>query len=66
MVKIADTEQVDFKMTDFYNINVIYEVNDVDVEDDVNNNRRHLNESCNFYLNGILSNVSYNNFQKKD
>lgn len=66
MVKISDAELVDFKMTDFYNINVVYEIEEVDVDADINNNRKHLNENCNFYFNGILANVSYNNFQKKD
>ena len=51
-----------FKMTDFYSINTTYEL---DESPDLNEYMKILNE-CNFYLNGILTNIPYNNFQKKD
>ena len=58
MVKIEDAEVIeDFEMTNYYNIKVAY-------EKDENNETQKI--WFNFYLNGILANVSYNNFQKKD
>ena len=58
MVKIEDAEVIeDFEMTNYYNIKVAY-------ENDENNETQKI--WFNFYLNGILANVSYNNFQKKD
>lgn len=66
IVKIADAEPVDFEMTDFYNINVAYNTIEINEKEDAENNIKHLNENYNFYLNGILANISYNNFQKKD
>ena len=63
IVKIDDTElNESFKMTDFYSINTKYEI---DESPDLNESMKLLNE-CNFYLNGILTNISYNNFQKKE
>ena len=50
-----------FRMTDFYSISATYEIG----EPAMGPSMKTLNE-CNFYLNGVLSNVSYNNFQKKD
>lgn len=59
MIKIEDAEEVtDFELTDFYNIKIAYE-KDVETYDD-----RKI--WFNFYINGILANVSYNNFQIKD
>jgi hypothetical protein len=59
MVKIEDaTEVPDFEMTNYYNIKVAYE------RDEDNFDERKI--WFNFYLNGILANVSYNNFQKKE
>jgi hypothetical protein len=59
MIKIEDAEEVkDFKLTDFYNIKIAYE-KDIETFDD-----RKI--WFNFYINGILANVSYNNFQIKD
>ena len=58
LVKIEDAEVIeDFKMTNYYNIKVAY-------EKDENNETQKI--WFNFYLNKILANVSYNNFQKKD
>ena len=51
-----------FKMTDFYNIATTYEVEE---SPELNEYSKILNE-CNFYLNGVLTNISYNNFQKKE
>lgn len=68
IAKIADAELVeDFQMTDFYNINVAYDQVKLDIvegtpEEEV---RKKINESYNFYLNGVLANISYNNFKKK-
>lgn len=63
IAKIDDTElNESFKMTDFYSISTKYEV---DESPDLNESMKLLNE-CNFYLNGILTNISYNNFQKKE
>lgn len=62
IVKILDPELVpDFEMTDFYNIITIYN----SVEQNEHSNKKSTGD-YNFYLNGILSSVSYNNFQKKD
>lgn len=59
MVRIEDSEEIsDFKLTDFYNIKIAYE-KDIENFDD-----RKI--WFNFYINGILANVSYNNFQIKD
>jgi hypothetical protein len=59
MIRIEDAEEVtDFELTDFYNIKIAYE-KDVETYDD-----RKI--WFNFYINGILANVSYNNFQIKD
>lgn len=59
MVRIEDAEEVtDFELTDFYNIKIAYE-KDVETYDD-----RKI--WFNFYINGILANVSYNNFQIKE
>lgn len=59
MVKIEDSEEVlDFKLTEFYNIKIAYE-KDMEYADE-----RKI--WFNFYINGILANVSYNNFQIKD
>lgn len=59
MVKIEDSEEVkDFTLTDYYNIKIAYER---DVE-----NFEEKTIWFNFYLNGVLANVSYNNFQIKD
>lgn len=58
MVKIEDAEEVEFEMTNYYNIKIAYE------RDEDNYDERKI--WFNFYLNGILANVSYNNFQKKD
>ena len=63
IVKIEDAELVeDFTMTDFYNMNAVY---NVDLNIDLNEYQKRLND-YNFYLNGILANISYNNFQKKE
>lgn len=59
IVKIDDTVlNEDFKMTDFYNINTVYEIEEYDLNDYM----KVLSE-CNFYLNGVLTNIPYNNFQ---
>lgn len=59
MIRIEDAEEVtDFELTDFYNIKIAYE-KDVETYDD-----RKI--WFNFYINGILANVSYNNFQIKN
>lgn len=59
MIRIEDAEEVtDFELTDFYNIKIAYE-KDVETYDD-----RKI--WFNFYINGILANVSYNNFQIKE
>lgn len=59
MVKIDDSELVtDFEMTNYYNIKIAYE------KDENETDERKI--WFNFYLNGVLANVSYNNFQKKD
>lgn len=61
-VKVYDTEQVeDFKMTDYYSYKVIYEVDEKFVE-----NGRAVPGICNFYLNNLLCNIPFNNFQIKE
>lgn len=63
MVKAADAQLVDdFKMTDYYNIKVVYELDEADFDKD----NKPKKCTCNFYLNGVLANVSYNNFQMKE
>lgn len=58
MVKATDAELVEnFVMTDYYSIKTAYELDDSDENNEL---------SCNFYLNGILANISYNNFKMKD
>ena len=62
IVKVEDTIPIpDFKMTNFYSIIAKYEV---PTNIDLNEYSKRLND-CNFYLNGILTTISYNNFQKK-
>ncbi len=62
MVKIDDAKlNESFTMTDFYSITVNYDIADFDLND----YQKRLSDS-NFYLNGVLTNISYNNFQKKD
>jgi len=57
IVKIADTVQIeDFVMTDYYSIKAAYEVSSEDTSF----------KDMNFYLNGILANISYNNFNKRE
>jgi hypothetical protein len=59
MVKIEDSEEVkDFKLTDYYNIKIAYERDIENIEEKT--------IWFNFYLNGVLANVSYNNFQIKE
>lgn len=61
-VKTSDAEQVeDFKLTDYYSYKVIYEVDEKFVE-----NGHAYPGICNFYLNNLLCNIPYNNFQIKD
>ena len=62
IVKVDDTSLIEnFKMSDFYNIHVLYNVIGNQQEDSM----KILNE-YNFYLNGVLTNISYNNFQKRE
>lgn len=59
MIKIEDAIEVpDFEMTNYYSIKIAYEKDEESFDD------RKL--WFNFYVNGILANVSYNNFQKKE
>ena len=60
MVKSSDATLLpDFNMTDYYNIKVSYSLDEMYITSD----NKPINCTCNFYLNGILANVSYNNFQ---
>ena len=64
IVKVDDTKLIeDFKMTDYYSIHLIYRNDDNAREEGFNP----VNE-YNFYLNGVLTNIAYNNFNisKKD
>lgn len=63
MVKSSDAVVLpDFNMTDYYNIKVMYTLD----ESNVNSEGKPNQFTCNFYLNGILANISYNNFQILD
>ena len=58
-VKALDSEEVtDFKPTDFYSFKVLYEIDDKYIE-----NGKIQPWICNFYLNDLLCNISYNSFQ---
>lgn len=58
-VKALDSEEVvDFKPTDFYSYKVLYEIDDKYID-----NKKVLPGICNFYLNNLLCNISYNSFQ---
>ena len=58
-VKAMDSEEItDFKPTDFYSFKVLYEIDDKYIE-----NGKVQPGVCNFYLNDILCNISYNSFQ---
>jgi len=63
IVKVDDVEQItDVKLTEFYSIHTLYSIiNNQFAEDNI----KILNE-YNFYLNGILTSISYNNFQKRE
>ena len=62
IAKINDTVlNESFKMTDFYNMNVVYDIEEYDL-----NEYMKVPSECNFYLNGVLTNTPYNNFQKKE
>lgn len=64
IVKADDSELVeDFKMTDYYTIKVVYDLEEKNLDEA---KEKALPCTCNFYLNGVLANVAYNNFQIKE
>lgn len=61
-IKAEDAELIEnFKMTNYYGIKVSYEI-PIDFMD----GDKPKPGICNFYLDGVLANVSYNNFQMKE
>ena len=60
--KVADSVELEnFPMTDYYSYKVIYEI-----DENYINNGHAIPGVCNFYLNGLLCNISFINLQMKD